>query len=158
MTTTAPTTIELQSLPTDDSRVPEHDHPSLNTTTSTPSATNEFPSLPPVDTGKQAWLFLAACWGVEAVTFGFGFSFGVFQDYYTSHAPFAGSPSIATIGTTTTSILYLGAPFIVPILKRYPRQARWATLVGLRGVRENSADLRGDTLRDFSTVVVLGEA
>lgn len=70
MTTTAPTTIELQSLPTDDSRVPEHDHPSLNTTTSTPSATNEFPSLPPVDTGKQAWLFLAACWGVEAVTFG----------------------------------------------------------------------------------------
>lgn len=27
-------------------------------------------SLPPVDTGKEAWLFLAACWVVEAVTFG----------------------------------------------------------------------------------------
>lgn len=27
-------------------------------------------SLPPVDTGKDAWLFLAACWVVEAVTFG----------------------------------------------------------------------------------------
>lgn len=32
-----------------------------------PSA--EF-SLPPVDTGAAAWLFLAACWGVEALTFG----------------------------------------------------------------------------------------
>ena len=30
----------------------------------------EFASLPPVDTGTQAWLFLAACWGVEAMTFG----------------------------------------------------------------------------------------
>lgn len=27
-------------------------------------------SLAPVDTGKQAWLFLAACWVVEAFTFG----------------------------------------------------------------------------------------
>jgi hypothetical protein len=28
------------------------------------------PSLAPVDTGKEAWLFLAACWAVEALTFG----------------------------------------------------------------------------------------
>lgn len=27
-------------------------------------------SLPPVDGGRKAWLFLAACWVVEAVTFG----------------------------------------------------------------------------------------
>lgn len=33
------------------------------------AARQEF-SLPPVDTGKDAWLFLAACWVVEAVTFG----------------------------------------------------------------------------------------
>lgn len=32
-------------------------------------ATAEF-SLPPVDTGRGAWLCLAASWGVEAVTFG----------------------------------------------------------------------------------------
>jgi hypothetical protein len=35
--------------------------------TQTPSV--EF-SLPPVDGGKEAWLFLAACWVVEAFTFG----------------------------------------------------------------------------------------
>lgn len=27
-------------------------------------------SLPPADKGKQAWLFLAACWAVEALVFG----------------------------------------------------------------------------------------
>lgn len=88
---------------------------------------SEEPSLPPVDRGKDAWLFLAACWVVEAVTFGdllpklchapprgftealltrgtlgFGFSFGIFQDYYSSHEPFSSSKSIAVIGTTTS--------------------------------------------------------
>jgi hypothetical protein len=27
-------------------------------------------SLPPIDGGKQAWFFLAACWVVEAFVFG----------------------------------------------------------------------------------------
>jgi hypothetical protein len=83
---------------------------------------HEF-SLPPIDSGKDAWLFLAACWAVEAVVWGkcspvflarrcyrslpsvivsgFGFSFGVFQDYYLSHLPFKGASNIAVVGTTT---------------------------------------------------------
>lgn len=65
------------------------------------------------------------------VQLGFGFSFGVFQDYHSSHAPFPGTGSIAAIGTTTTGILYLGAPFIVTVCKMYPQQARWFTLAGL---------------------------
>lgn len=87
-------------------------------------------SLPPVDGGRKAYLFLAACWVVEAVTFGnlprlykvykfeltkrlgFGFSFGVFQEYYSHHEPFAGSNSIAAIGTTTT-VRYL--PTLSPL-------------------------------------------
>ena len=32
---------------------------------------------------------------------GFGFSFGVFQDYYSSHEPYASSGNIALIGTLT---------------------------------------------------------
>jgi hypothetical protein len=83
---------------------------------------HEF-SLPPTDSGKDAWLFLAACWAVEALVWGrcspsfllgdkigahlvcyylgFGFSFGVFQDYYSSHLPFKGTGNIAVVGTTT---------------------------------------------------------
>lgn len=100
-----------------------HDNQELDAlgTGSEPQASSTEFSLPPVDTGAAAWLFLAACWGVEALTFGenlhnnqnlfsrltkekigFGFSFGVFQDFYSNHAPFAGSGGIAAIGTTTT--------------------------------------------------------
>ncbi|KAF7520130.1 hypothetical protein G7054_g12867 [Neopestalotiopsis clavispora] len=95
------------------------------------AAAAEYSSLPPVDTGREAWLFLTACWFVEAFTFGFGFSFGVFQDYYSSHSPFAGSGNIAVIGTTTSGILYLGTPFVVAICRSYPRWTRWSTLAGL---------------------------
>jgi hypothetical protein len=78
-------------------------------------------SLPPVDGGIHAWLFLAGCYVMEALVFGkrvqcalfypliidtmltgFGFSFGVLQDYYSSNAPFAGSGGVAVIGTLTT--------------------------------------------------------
>jgi hypothetical protein len=79
------------------------------------------PSLPPVDGGIHAWLFLAGCYVMEALVFGkmvksalfhppiidmmltgFGFSFGVLQDYYSSNAPFVGSGGVAVIGTLTT--------------------------------------------------------
>jgi hypothetical protein len=88
---------------------------------SEPQSPSAESSLPPVDRGKEAWLLLAACWVVEALTFGeylparsqtssrltweqpgFGSSFGVFQDFYSNNEPFAGSSSIAAIGTTTT--------------------------------------------------------
>lgn len=31
---------------------------------------HEFPALPPVDGGKDAWLFLAACFVIEALIWG----------------------------------------------------------------------------------------
>ena len=77
--------------------------------------------LPPIDRGKDAWLFLITCFFIEALVWGmhmdirllvgeirahhisgFAFSFGVFQDYYSTHEPFAGSGNIAIIGTTAT--------------------------------------------------------
>lgn len=62
-------------------------------------SSQEFSSLPPVDGGKQAWLFLAACFAIEMLVWGFPFSFGVFQNYYSTNEPFAGQPNIAVIGT-----------------------------------------------------------
>ncbi|KAK7969091.1 MFS general substrate transporter [Apiospora saccharicola] len=94
------------------------------------TARHEF-SLPPVDTGKDAWCFLAACWAVEALVWGFSFSFGVFQDYYSSHEPFRGSGNIASIGTTTMGVMYIGTPVVIALCRLFPRQARWFTLAGL---------------------------
>lgn len=42
------------------------DHPDSSET----QTLGEESSLPPVDRGRDAWLFLAACWVVEAITFG----------------------------------------------------------------------------------------
>ncbi|KAH7011266.1 major facilitator superfamily domain-containing protein [Ilyonectria destructans] len=91
---------------------------------------HEF-SLPRVDGGKDAWLFLAACFTVEALTWGFPFAFGVFQDYYSTHEPFAGSSQIAVIGTCAMGIMYLGLPFVMLVQRLYPKQTRWSPIIGL---------------------------
>ncbi|KAM0336824.1 hypothetical protein ACHAPQ_003715 [Fusarium lateritium] len=67
------------------------------------TSTHQVSALPPVDGGKDAWLFLAAAFMVEALTWGFPFAFGVFQDYYSTNAPFEGSSAIAVIGTCAMS-------------------------------------------------------
>ncbi|KAH6884797.1 major facilitator superfamily domain-containing protein [Thelonectria olida] len=88
-------------------------------------------SLKRVDGGKDAWLFLAACFVIEALTWGFPFSFGVFQDYYSTHEPFAGSTKIAIIGTCSMGIMYLGLPFVMLVQRLYPRQTRFSPIIGL---------------------------
>jgi len=89
------------------------------------TAHQEF-SLPRADSGKDAWLFLAAGFVIEALVWGvyfheyknlnrmfselslkskpgFPFSFGVFQEYYGHHELFSSNASgIAVIGTTAT--------------------------------------------------------
>ncbi|KAI1105322.1 MFS general substrate transporter [Jackrogersella minutella] len=88
-------------------------------------------SLPPVDGGKDAWLFLAACWAIEALVWGFPFAFGVFQDYYSTHEPFADSPNIAVIGTCSMGVMYLTAPLIMGLCRLFNRWARWTPILGL---------------------------
>uniref|UniRef100_A0A8H7TWL1 Major facilitator superfamily (MFS) profile domain-containing protein n=1 Tax=Bionectria ochroleuca TaxID=29856 RepID=A0A8H7TWL1_BIOOC len=88
-------------------------------------------SLPPTDRGKSAWLFLAASFLIEAVVWGFPFSFGVFQDYYQTHEPFAGSSGIATIGTCAIGVSYMGFPLVVLLQRLYPRATRYGPIAGL---------------------------
>ncbi|KAM3540998.1 hypothetical protein ARSEF1564_006093 [Beauveria bassiana] len=91
---------------------------------------HEF-SLPPTDTGKDAWLFLLASFMMEAFVWGFPFSFGVFQSYYSTHEPFAGSSQIAVIGTCALGIMYLDIPLVMALLRLYPKQARYAPAGGI---------------------------
>ncbi|KAK3313540.1 major facilitator superfamily domain-containing protein [Apodospora peruviana] len=114
---------------------------------------NEFQQLPPVDTGKDAWLFLAACFVLECLVWGMllslfaqvcaslsspffssvgiPFSFGVFQNYYSIHEPWASSGNTAVIGTCSMGIMYLDTPLIMGLLRRFPRQGRWSPIFGL---------------------------
>jgi hypothetical protein len=79
--------------------------------------TNAGFSLPPTDGGKDAWLFLLSCFMMEALIWGMRFldaethktsanassgfpaTYGVFQEYYSTHEPFIGSSNIAVVGT-----------------------------------------------------------
>ncbi|KND92100.1 Monocarboxylate transporter 10 [Tolypocladium ophioglossoides CBS 100239] len=91
---------------------------------------HEF-SLLPADRGKHAWFFLAAGFFVEALTWGFPFAFGVFQQYYSTHEPFAGSTQIPIIGTCAMGIMYLDIPLVMGIQRLYPRFSRWSPVIGL---------------------------
>ena len=75
----------------------------------------EGSSLPQADGGKDAWLFLAGCFTTEAFVWGFPLSFGIFQSYYSTHAPFSGDTRIATIGTTATGLMYLCFPLVISL-------------------------------------------
>ncbi|KAI9925285.1 hypothetical protein ASPWEDRAFT_120703 [Aspergillus wentii DTO 134E9] len=86
--------------------------------------------LPPADGGKDAWLFLAACFVIEALIWGFSFAFGIFQNYYSTHEPFKGSGNTAIIGTCAMGVTYLLAPFIFGLLQSMPFLRRWATPAG----------------------------
>lgn len=57
-------------------------------------------SLPPADGGKDAWLFLITCFFVEAFVWGFPFSYGIFEDYYSTHEPFVGKSGIPAVGSS----------------------------------------------------------
>ncbi|KFZ03856.1 hypothetical protein V502_10603 [Pseudogymnoascus sp. VKM F-4520 (FW-2644)] len=83
------------------------------------------------DGGKDAWLFLAAGTVIEALVWGFSFSFGVFQDYYTTHEPFAGATNIASVSTTATGIMYMAGLILFPAYKTWPKLAERSKWVGL---------------------------
>ncbi|KAM0310806.1 hypothetical protein ACHAPQ_012456, partial [Fusarium lateritium] len=101
--------------------------------TLSPEVHTQF-SLPPVDGGKDAWLFLFASFLLEALVWGFPYSFGVFQSYYYNHEPFAGSSGIASIGTCAMGIMYFAFPVAVALQRLYPRVARWAPASGCLGL------------------------
>jgi hypothetical protein len=98
----------------------------------TQSSEREQVNLPPVDGGYQAWLLLAGCFVINVLIWGFAFSFGVLQEYYTTHEPFSSQPNgIATIGTVATGLMYLLMPVYFAVLQRWPYLKRWSIWAAL---------------------------
>lgn len=93
--------------------------------------TNEGFSLPPADGGKDAWLFLFSCFMLEGMIWGFPASYGVFQEYYSTHEPFAGARNIAVVGACAMGIMYMDIAIVYALLKCLPRLRRWSTPMGL---------------------------
>lgn len=66
--------------------------------------------LPQRDRGKGAIIVLVACLLADATTIGFLLSYGVFQEYYTTH--FADPNRASWIGVLSNGIIFLGAPAV----------------------------------------------
>jgi hypothetical protein len=90
-------------------------------------------NLPPMDRGRQAWLFCLSASVLEMIIWGYGFSFGVFQDWYTSHPPFQSQSPIAisAIGASSLGIQYfegLGLMVLIQTRPQWMRQIMWICL------------------------------
>ncbi|KAI4853339.1 MFS general substrate transporter [Aureobasidium sp. EXF-8845] len=89
-------------------------------------------ALPPTDGGKEAWLLLTGCFVINVLIWGFSFSFGVLQEYYSSHEPFVSRPSgIPAIGTTATGLMYLLMPAYFLVLQRWPILKAWSIWISV---------------------------
>jgi MFS family permease len=85
---------------------------------------------PPIDGGTHAWRLLLSAFVFESLLWGFPLSFGVFQEYYMSISDFRNSPYISIVGTTASGISYLGAPFVIPFIRRWSNYRTHMVLVG----------------------------
>ncbi|KAF3053333.1 hypothetical protein E8E11_011110 [Didymella keratinophila] len=88
-------------------------------------------SLPPVDTGKDAWLFLFSAFIMDILVWDFPFAFGIVQEYYSSHPPFEGQRNIAIIGTCALGLMYLSSPLAFGMFAWYPTWKRPCIMIGL---------------------------
>lgn len=105
--------------------------------------------LPPMDGGMNAWLFLAACFVMEALVWGFAFTFGVFQAYYSDIPQFKDSGNIAVVGTCAMvklniscynptranfypqGIMYLDLPLVFAAYRQWPKYQRFGCALGV---------------------------
>ncbi|ODM14722.1 hypothetical protein SI65_09911 [Aspergillus cristatus] len=92
---------------------------------------HEDSQFPPVDRGVGAWMFLVASFVIEGLVWGYASSFGVFQEYYQTHAPFEGSGNIAIIGTCATGLAYFLTPFVIGLMIAWPRIQCWLSTIGM---------------------------
>ncbi|GJN73963.1 hypothetical protein PLICBS_008047 [Purpureocillium lilacinum] len=86
--------------------------------------------LDPTDRGPAAWKLLGTAFVFEALLWGFPLSFGVFQNYYSKLPQFADNRYISVVGTVASGLSYLGAPFIMPLIKRYHKYQRHMIWIG----------------------------
>lgn len=61
---------------------------------------------------------------------GFPLTFGVFQDYYSKQPQFENKDDIPIIGALSTSVYFLGAPVLSPLIKRFQRWQRHLVVAG----------------------------
>ncbi|KAG9105152.1 hypothetical protein FRC07_009562, partial [Ceratobasidium sp. 392] len=76
----------------------------------------QLPELAPMDRGFAAWSFVASAFVLETLVWGFGYTYGVFQEYFIRQKTFKGASeaAIGSIGTIAIAMYsFTGMIFIV---------------------------------------------
>ncbi|KEP46039.1 MFS monocarboxylate transporter [Rhizoctonia solani 123E] len=71
--------------------------------------------LPPVDTGLGAWSFVASAFALDTLVWGFGLTYGVFQEYFIRNKTFgnASEAALGAVGTVSVAMEYASAMFVI---------------------------------------------
>ncbi|KAF8310200.1 MFS general substrate transporter [Clavulina sp. PMI_390] len=88
--------------------------------------------LHPADEGFHAWLFVFCAFILETLIWGFGFSYGVFQDWYIEHE-FKGSSKAAinSVGMVAVALEYSEGLILLVFMKWYGQHLRKLMVVSL---------------------------
>ncbi|CEL63283.1 Monocarboxylate transporter 12 OS=Homo sapiens GN=SLC16A12 PE=2 SV=2 [Rhizoctonia solani AG-1 IB] len=90
-------------------------------------------SLPPMDRGSAAWSFVAGGFLIETLVWGFGFTYGVFQEYFLHNRTFgdASEAELGVIGTVALATQYFEVLFVNLVAMHWPHRTRlllWSSL------------------------------
>ncbi|KAB5587828.1 transport protein [Ceratobasidium theobromae] len=90
-------------------------------------------ALPPVDRGFKAWSFVAAAFVLETLVWGFGFTYGVFQEYFLHQQTFgdASEAAVGAVGTAALAIQYFEVLLVILLAQQWPDKTRlimWSSL------------------------------
>ncbi|KAG8782812.1 hypothetical protein FRC12_020384 [Ceratobasidium sp. 428] len=80
------------------------------------STERQLPELAPMDRGFGAWSFVASAFVLETLVWGFGYTYGVFQEYFIRVKTFknASEATIGSIGTIAIAMYsFIGMLFII---------------------------------------------
>ncbi|CAE6364971.1 unnamed protein product [Rhizoctonia solani] len=82
------------------------------------AATSE---LLPVDVGFGAWSFVASAFLLDTIIWGFGFTYGVFQEYFIREKSFgdASEAALGAVGTVALGLQYCSALFVILVAQQW---------------------------------------
>ncbi|WWC88807.1 uncharacterized protein L201_003720 [Kwoniella dendrophila CBS 6074] len=95
---------------------------------------NVIEALPPVDGGKQAWLYLIAATYMEIIVWGLPFSIGILHVYWTNTLfanDASGASTITLAATLQTGLLYMSCAFFGPLFAAFPKWTKQIQIAGL---------------------------
>ncbi|KAG8723612.1 hypothetical protein FRC09_002577 [Ceratobasidium sp. 395] len=92
------------------------------------STERQLPELAPMDRGFGAWSFVASAFVLETLVWGFGYTYGVFQEYFIRVKTFknASEATIGSIGTIAIAMYsFIGMLFIIAAQQWRHRLPEW---------------------------------